>query len=118
MESEVQARGERVRVQRWPIERVDRAQTAGERAGMLKLVARPDGRLVGASIVASSAGELTNELAVAVDQGLDFAALATTIHAYPTYGFGVQQASAEARLAGLTAGWRGWLLRALARWWP
>ncbi|MBI3977902.1 MAG: FAD-dependent oxidoreductase, partial [Chloroflexi bacterium] len=95
-EREARARGERVVVHRWPIERIDRAQTAGERTGFLKLVARPNGILTGATVVGSAAGELINELALAVDRRLTLADLAATIHAYPTYGFAIQQASAEA----------------------
>lgn len=115
-EHEARLRGERVRVQRWPIERIDRAQTVGEQAGFLKLVSRPDGRLVGATVVARQAGELINELAVALEHQLTLGKLASTLHSYPTYSFAIQQASAEAAIDQLTKGWKGRLLRLLARW--
>ncbi|MBI4493937.1 MAG: FAD-dependent oxidoreductase [Chloroflexi bacterium] len=117
-EQEARERWGAVLVARWPIERVDRAQTAGEQRGLLKLVARQSGKLVGATMVASAGGELINELALALERGLTLSDLASTMHAYPTYGFGIQQASAEAMLKRLTHGWRGRLLGALARWWP
>lgn len=117
-EQEARDRGEQVRVHRWPVERIDRAQTAGEQEGFIKLVARPDGTLLGATVVAGAGDELTNELALAVQQGLKLGDLARSIHVYPTYGIGTQQVTADATLARLTRGWRGKVLRAVVRWWP
>lgn len=117
-EAQARERSDRVHVQRWPVERIDRAQTAGEQTGFLKLITRPDGKLVGATVVASAASELVNELALAVERGLTLRDLAATVHAYPTYSFGIQQASAEATYSQLTSGWRGRLLSVLARRWP
>ncbi len=117
-EREARERGEQVRVHRWPVERIDRAQTVGEREGFVKLVTRPDGTLLGATVVAGAGDELTNELALAVQQGLKLGDLARSIHVYPTYGIGTQQVSADATLARVTRGWRGKALRTLVRWWP
>ena len=111
-------RGERVRVHRWPVERIDRAQTMGEQEGFIKLVARPDGSLLGAAVVAGAGDELTNELALAVQQRLKLRDLAGSMHVYPTYGIGTQQVTSDAIVARLTRGWRGNLLRALVRWAP
>jgi pyruvate/2-oxoglutarate dehydrogenase complex dihydrolipoamide dehydrogenase (E3) component len=104
-----------VRVARWPVARIDRAQAADAPDGFIKLTVRADGTLLGATVVAAAAGEIVNHLALALEHGLRVAELARTIHAYPTYGFGVQQLSAEATFADLTRGWRGRLLKALAR---
>lgn len=83
-------------VRRWPAERNDRAQTRGEEPGFMKFLLEPGGRLLGATLVGSSAGELVNELSLALTQGLKLADLAGAMHAYPTYGFAIYQAAAEA----------------------
>lgn len=115
-EARVQLRS--VRVERWPIERIDRAQTSGEQRGFLKLVADARGKLLGATIVGGPAAELANELALAINRGLRLADLARTIHVYPTHGFAIQQAATEATFNELTRGWRGSPLRRLVRVWP
>lgn len=117
-EREARERGEKARVHRWPVERIDRAQTVGERTGFLKLVARPDGKLLGATVMAAVAGEVTNELALAIQRGLKLGDLAKTIHAYPTYGLSIQQLCAAATTERFTRSSRAPLLRALVRWWP
>ncbi|MBI4318603.1 MAG: FAD-dependent oxidoreductase [Chloroflexi bacterium] len=115
--SEKQSRDENMptKVHRWPLERIDRAQTEGEHDGFLKLITGPNGRLLGGTVVASSAGELINELSLAIEKRLNVSHIATTIHAYPTYGFGIQQASAEAVASRLINGWRKRLLSVLVR---
>lgn len=104
-----------VKVHRLDLERVDRAQTEDERDGFLKLVTHAGGKLVGAVVVSRSGGETINEPAVAIDRGLTLSDLASTIHAYPTFGFGVQQLAAEAGLEAATSGLRGHALRTLRR---
>lgn len=115
-EDEARRRWSDVLVQRWPMERVDRARTEGDVLGLLKLVARGDGRLLGATVVASAGGELVNELAVALERRLALRDLALTMHAYPTYGAAIQQASFATMMTQLMGGWRGPLLRAAVRW--
>jgi pyruvate/2-oxoglutarate dehydrogenase complex dihydrolipoamide dehydrogenase (E3) component len=98
-------------IRRWPIERNDRAQSAGESAGFLKVVLRRDGTILGATVVGGAAGETINELTVAMDNGIPFRKLASTIHVYPTYGFALQQAAAEVQYDWLTRGLRGEVTR-------
>ncbi|HSH79561.1 MAG TPA: FAD-dependent oxidoreductase [Herpetosiphonaceae bacterium] len=117
-EGEARERGEQVRVHRWPVERIDRAQTVGEQEGFIKLVTRPNGTLLGATVVAGAGDELTNELALAMQQGLKLGDLGKSMHVYPTYGMAAQQASYDATVSRLTSGWRGSALRALVRWLP
>jgi pyruvate/2-oxoglutarate dehydrogenase complex dihydrolipoamide dehydrogenase (E3) component len=101
-----------VRVDRLPLEAIDRAQTRSERRGLVKVSSR-DGCIVGATLVLSEAGELINELAVAIDNRIKLVDLGRTIHAYPTYGTAVQQLAARLALERSMSGWRGRLLRAL-----
>jgi pyruvate/2-oxoglutarate dehydrogenase complex dihydrolipoamide dehydrogenase (E3) component len=115
---EIQAReraGGRVAVHRWPIERIDRAQADGEFAGLLKALARPNGRLLGATIVSPNAGELANELALAPGADLSLQHLARAMHVYPTYSIALQQLASAQRVTSVTSGWRGRLLRELRR---
>jgi pyruvate/2-oxoglutarate dehydrogenase complex dihydrolipoamide dehydrogenase (E3) component len=118
--TEAQARerfGSAVRVVRWPTERIDRAVTEGDREGLLKLVHLPNGRLLGGTIVSARAGELANELSLALSKRLGAAELAAAIHVYPTYGFALQQASTEAYFEQLAQGRLGAVTRLLARGW-
>jgi pyruvate/2-oxoglutarate dehydrogenase complex dihydrolipoamide dehydrogenase (E3) component len=50
--------GGRVRVLRYPFRDVDRAQTDRETEGMIKIVTRRNGRILGASVLGAHAGEL------------------------------------------------------------
>ncbi len=98
--SEEEARerhGERVRVHRWRMGDSDRAIADAEPDGFIKVVARADGRILGASIVAARAGEMITEFVLAMDRGFGLSELSTSVHAYPTWSSAVQQvASAEA----------------------
>ena len=119
--SERQARdryGSSARVLRWPIARIDRAVTEGESDGFLKLMHLPSGRLLGGTIVCKRAGELADELSLALNKRLTLASLAGAIHVYPTYGFALQQAAAAGYLDQLGRGRLGTIARLLARGWP
>ncbi len=64
---------------------VDRAILDGESDGFVKLHAdRKTGRIVGATIVASHAGEMISELTLAIAAGVSMSRLADVIHPYPT----------------------------------
>lgn len=114
-EAEARRRFSDAVVHRWPMERVDRAQTTGQTRGFLKLVCRSNGRIVGATMVGPHAGEVINELALAIGRKLHLGDIAGTIHAYPTSSFALQQLSAEVTLVEITSGWKGRILRMLAR---
>ncbi len=111
-EDESRHLGGRTDVLRVPLERIDRAQTTGELDGFIKLVTRND-VVVGATVVAPVAGEIINELALAIQSKLTVRQLGSTIHVYPTYGIGIQQLASHATIAGFNRGWQGRLLRRL-----
>jgi len=104
-----------VKVHRLDLEGVDRAQTEDERDGFLKLITHSGGKLIGAVVVSRVAGEIINELALTIDRGLSVSDLASTIHAYPTFGFAIQQLAAEAALDAAATGIRGKAVHALRR---
>lgn len=113
-EAEAQERGETIEVHRIEMEDVDRAQTAGETQGFIKILSKPNGRIVGGVAVAGNAGAIINELALAIGQKVTLSQLATTIHAYPTFGSGLQMLSSEAVMRRARHGWKGRLLGAIA----
>lgn len=86
--------GEAVETLHYTLEEVDRAHTEHDKDGFMKVVYRPNGKILGATIVALRAGEAISELANAMDQGVKITQLANTIHVYPTYSTGVQEVSA------------------------
>ena len=96
--SEAEARkqlGESVTVTRWNIARVDRAKCDDDEDGFIKLISNDKGVLIGATIVASRAGEMSGEMSVAVAKGLSVGDVATAVHAYPTYTTALQQMASQ-----------------------
>ena len=76
----------RIRVLRARFDANDRARTDGEADGLLKLVVRPNGRILGVSILGPHAGELIQVWSLAMTRGLKVGAVANTIVPYPTFG--------------------------------
>ncbi|MEO9230353.1 MAG: mercuric reductase [Devosia sp.] len=63
---------------------VDRAITDGQDTGFVKIhVAEGTDRILGATIVASRASEMINEMAVIMSAGIGMKALAGVVHTYP-----------------------------------
>jgi pyruvate/2-oxoglutarate dehydrogenase complex dihydrolipoamide dehydrogenase (E3) component len=81
-----QEAGDAVRVLRWPFAENDRAQTERDTAGLVKIVARRDGRILGASILGAGAGDLILPWALAISRKLKIGALANLVVPYPTRG--------------------------------
>jgi pyruvate/2-oxoglutarate dehydrogenase complex dihydrolipoamide dehydrogenase (E3) component len=80
----------------------DRARTAGETDGLVKLIAVPGkvggmvlGKLVGMTVVGPMAGEQIAEGALAMRTGTLVGRLAQTIHAYPTWSLSTRVAAAR-----------------------
>ena len=102
-EAEAAAAHPRGRVAYLPLEHVDRAIATGAERGFVKLIAAPKqvvghvggGRLVGATIVAPTGGELIHEAALAMRTNMFVGRLAQTTHAYPTWSMAVQQAALQ-----------------------
>lgn len=64
--------------------------------GFLKIVYKTKSKqILGATIMAPSAGELISEIAVAKESKLPFDKLSTVMHAYPSYSISLQQMSAD-----------------------
>jgi len=68
-----------------PLTAVDRAVLDGETEGFARVHLRQGtDRILGATLVARHAGEMINELSLAITNGLGLAAIGRTIHPYPT----------------------------------
>ncbi len=86
-----------------PIAALDRAIIADRTDGFVKIVAGPrrvlrnlgGGRVLGAAIVASRAGELIHEPALAMRTRMFTGRLAQTVHAYPCWSIAIQQTAAQ-----------------------
>ena len=77
-----------------PMHDVDRAITDGEDTGFVKIhVKEKTDRILGATIVGRHAGEMINEITLAMIAGIGLRVLARVIHAYPTQAEAVKKAA-------------------------
>jgi pyruvate/2-oxoglutarate dehydrogenase complex dihydrolipoamide dehydrogenase (E3) component len=102
-EREAAARGIAVDVHRVALREVNRAVTDGEEEGFVKVLVRQGSdRIVGATIVASPAGETIGELTLAIVAKLGLGALLGVIHPYPTQAEGIKRVAAAHARSRLT----------------
>jgi pyruvate/2-oxoglutarate dehydrogenase complex dihydrolipoamide dehydrogenase (E3) component len=87
--------GAHVAVIRFPFAENDRAQAERETGGVLKLVARRNGHILGTSILAPHAGELANLWVLAIEQRLKLKDIAGMLMPYPTWGEAGKSAASE-----------------------
>jgi pyruvate/2-oxoglutarate dehydrogenase complex dihydrolipoamide dehydrogenase (E3) component len=106
--------GNDLKVRRWPIEKIDRAVCEDDRNGFIKVMAKSDGSIVGATIVGERAGEAITEIVVAMKHGLKVGDIAGTIHPYPTYSTGIQLATTEMAIEKRLSGASGKIIRGLS----
>ncbi len=99
-----------------PMHEVDRAITDDEEVGFVKIHVREGSdRILGATIVARHAGDMINEVTLAMVAGIGLRTLARVIHAYPTQADAIKKAADAYNRTRLTATVRWWLRRWL-RW--
>lgn len=85
------------------LSRNDRAVLDGEAAGFAKILLKRGGdRIVGATIVAANAGDMLNEITLAMTAKLGLGALAKTIHPYPTQAEVIKRLADQAQRRRLT----------------
>jgi pyruvate/2-oxoglutarate dehydrogenase complex dihydrolipoamide dehydrogenase (E3) component len=111
-EREARARhGQHVRVFVRQFDDVDRAITDGETLGMVKLVTRANGAILGGHVLGAGAGNMIGEIALAMKHDLGVNALASLVHPYPTMPAAIRDAAKgfnKARFTGVP--------RSIARW--
>ncbi len=114
---EAVAAGERPEVFRYDFSELDRAIVDGAAVGFSKVVTRPNGQILGATIVGRGAGELIMEIVVAMRHRIPLGRLAGAIHPYPTMGEVVKRTADGWYRARYGDTSRGRLLRRVLRWW-
>jgi pyruvate/2-oxoglutarate dehydrogenase complex dihydrolipoamide dehydrogenase (E3) component len=88
-----------VETHRHELSHSDRARADGTDDGALHVVTHK-GKVVGAHVLAASAGELIGELQLAIEQGLDLSDVGSVIHVYPTLATEIGKVGAEAAFDG------------------
>ena len=99
-----------------PMHDVDRAIADDEEAGFVKIhVKEGTDRILGATVVARHAGDMINELTLAMVAGVGLGTLARVIHAYPTQAEAIKKAADAYNRTRLTPTIQS-LLRRWLRW--
>jgi pyruvate/2-oxoglutarate dehydrogenase complex dihydrolipoamide dehydrogenase (E3) component len=113
--TEVQAkeRGVAIRVLRWPYLENDRAQAERNIKGHIKIITNKRGKILGATIVGSEAGELISAWTLAVQQGTNIRVFADLVVPSPTLAEIGKRAAMSYFAPGLTAPWVRRIITAL-----
>ena len=83
-EEDARRQYKKIRVLRWPYVENDRAQAERKTNGFIKVITTKRGKILGATIVGESAGEIIQMWALAVSQGLGIKAMTGFVSPYPT----------------------------------
>jgi len=115
--TEAQARQKHgaIRVLRWPFSENDRARAERSTEGLVKVIASPRGRILGASILGAQAGELIQPWTLAIAQGIKLSAMAGIIAPYPTRGEAGKRAAGGFFADKISSRWTQGLVRLLLR---
>ena len=115
-DKEAEEKGLKVKTFIQPLADIDRAILEGEDEGFVKVhVQEGTDKILGATIVARHAGEMINEITLAMVGGLGLGTIAKTIHPYPTQAEAIKRtgdAFNRTRLtpfvSGLMKKWLAW----------
>ncbi len=111
-EGEAQEKGIQVVTFQRPLSRVDRAIIDGEKGGFVKIHLRNGtDKILGATIVARHAGEMLNEITMAIAGNIGLRKLSEVIHPYPTQAEAIKQVADDYNRNRLTPSVRKWLAR-------
>ena len=88
-EAEAKRAGKDCTVVRFPYTKLERAVTDQDATGLMKFLIDDKRRIIGAHIAGMAAGEMINELTLAMTNDLTVDKIIGTMHAYPTYSFGL-----------------------------
>ena len=89
------AHGDDIQVVRAEMKSNDRAQTERATGGVVKVIARKNGQVLGVSILDTHAGELAHVWVLAIRSGMKLKAIAQMIAPYPTLGEANKAAAGE-----------------------
>ncbi len=114
-EDQARQRVRTIRVLRWPYHENDRAQAERETSGHIKVITDKKGKILGATIVGASAGELITAWTLAINQRLNIRAFAGIVVPYPTLSEIGKRAAISFYTPRLSSPWMrrilGWLQR-------
>ncbi|MDA0807476.1 MAG: mercuric reductase [Planctomycetota bacterium] len=89
---EAKRRGVKIDTFTQPLNGVDRAILEGDDEGFVRIhVKKGTDKIVGATIVATNAGDMISEITLAMTHGLGLKKIASTIHPYPTQGDAIRK---------------------------
>jgi len=94
-EAEAKKAGHKVRCVSWDFEENDRAIAERTDHGGVKIVATTKGKILGASVVGESAGEIIHMISVAMANKVKISGLAQIISPYPTRSEAVKRAASS-----------------------
>ena len=75
---------DRISVFRYELKNNDRHLIEGATKGLVKLITRKNGKILGCDMLGANAGDLIHEYALAIRKGLKVGDISGMIHAYPT----------------------------------
>lgn len=102
-----------VRTYTVPMNDVDRAILDGEEVGFVKISVRAGtDKIIGATVVGRHAGEMINEITLAMVAGVGLKTIGEVIHSYPTQAESIRRAADAYNKSRLTPFWQ----RLSARW--
>jgi len=94
---------------------IDRGRTDGETEGFVKVhIQKGSDKILGATIVAAHAGEMINELTLAMVAGVGLKTIANVIHPYPTQGEAIRAVANAYNRSRLTPFAKNMLTRLMA----
>ena len=89
----------------------DRSVTENNVDGLVQLIAKRNGKLIGATIFAPHAGELIQTCTLAIKQKLKLSALARLSFPYPSYGETIKHAAGTFYSKTLFSDKMNWLIK-------
>ena len=114
-ELEAQERFDGVKTYRYEFADLDRAIVDGHTEGFIKIVTRKNGRIVGATVLASGAGDLILPVVMAMNGRMKISQLSHIVYPYPTMVEGVKR-TADSYYREQFVGRTGEWLRKVVRW--
>jgi pyruvate/2-oxoglutarate dehydrogenase complex dihydrolipoamide dehydrogenase (E3) component len=115
-EVEARERRDRVAVHRYAFADLDRAIVDGHDSGFVKVVTQPNGKILGATVVAAGAGDLIMPLVLAMRHRIPLPKLSRLVYPYPTMVEGIKRTADgyyREKLGGHAGRWLRRIVRVL-----
>jgi pyruvate/2-oxoglutarate dehydrogenase complex dihydrolipoamide dehydrogenase (E3) component len=88
-EEEARRTGKPCSVVKFPYHELERAVTDQDPVGLMKFIIDDKRRIIGCHMAGNAAGEMINEMTLAMNNDITVDKVIASIHAYPTYSFGI-----------------------------